>query len=126
MAITSANEDKILGAIGSLNLIRILYAKEKKPDQFITQRVVRIVEPYQIKEETLIDGSAQTYLYAWDTTKGKTIKSFILNNITNVLVTRSKFPSRYPTDGKAFPTYTSINPPDARRMKPAVNTTAFV
>ena len=126
MAITSANEDKILGAIGSLNLIRILYAKEKKPGQFITQRVVRIVEPYQIKEETLIDGSAQTYLYAWDTTKGKTIKSFILGNINNVLVLGSKFKDRYPDEGEAFPTIESRNPPDARRMRPAVNTTAFV
>ena len=29
MAITSANQDKILGAIGSLNLIRLLYSKKK-------------------------------------------------------------------------------------------------
>ena len=117
MAITAANELKIEGAISSLNLIRISYNKKKKPGQILTTREVRVVEPYEIKD---------IYLYAWDTTKGKRIKSFILKNITNVLVTHSKFPSRYPTDGKAFPTYTSTNPPDARRMRPAVNTTAFV
>ena len=117
MAISPQNQIKIEGAISSLNLIRISYNKKKKPGQILTTREVRVVEPYEIKD---------IYLYAWDTTKGKTIKSFILNNITNVLVTRSKFPSRYPTEGKAFPTYTSINPPDARRMKPAVNTTTFV
>ena len=38
MAITSANQDKILGAIGSLNLIRILYSKKKKPNQTVTER----------------------------------------------------------------------------------------
>ena len=117
MPITSVNKLRIEGAISTLNLIRISYNKKKKPGQILTTREVRVVEPYEIKD---------IYLYAWDTTKGKTIKSFILNNITNVLVTHSKFPSRYPTEGKAFPTYTSIKPPDARRMRPAVNTTAFV
>ena len=117
MAITADNELKIESAIGSLNLIRLLYSKKKTPDRIITERVVRVVEPYEIK-----DG----YLYAWDTTKGKTTKTFILENINNVLVLESKFPSRYPTEGKAFPTYTSTNPPDARRLRPAVNTTAFV
>ena len=33
MAITAANELKIEGAIGSLNLIRILYSKKKTPDR---------------------------------------------------------------------------------------------
>ena len=117
MAVTPANEDKILGAIGSLNLIRILYSKKKTPDRKITERVVRIVEPYEIK-----DG----YLYAWDTTKGKTTKTFILDNINNVMVLESKFKDKYPDAGKAFPTYETQNPPDARRMRPAVNTTAFV
>ena len=117
MAITSANEDKILGAIGSLNLIRLLYSKKKTPDRKITERVVRVVEPYEIK-----DG----YLYAWDTTKGKTTKTFILDNINNVMVLGSKFKDRYPDAGKAFPTYETTLPPDARRMMPAVNTTAFV
>ena len=117
MAITSANEDKILGAIGSLNLIRILYSKKKKPNRTITERVVRVVEPYEIKDD---------YLYAWDTTKGKTTKTFILGNINNVLVLGSKFKDRYPDEGEAFPTIESTNPPDARRMRPAVNTTTFV
>ena len=117
MAITPANELKIEGAIGSLNLIRILYSKKKKLDRTITERVVRIVEPYEIK-----DG----YLYAWDTTRGKTTKSFILNNINNVLVLGSKFKDRYPDAGRAFPTYETTPPADARRMKPAVNTTTFV
>ena len=117
MAITPANENKIMGAIVSHNLIRILYSKKKKPNRIITERVVRIVEPYEIKDD---------YLYAWDTTKGKTIKSFILGNINNVLVLGSKFKDRYPDEGKAFPTIESRNPPDARRMRPAVNTTAFV
>ena len=125
MAITSANEDKILGAIGSLNLIRITYSKEHPTPRIIagrkiprsTERVVRIVEPYEIKDN---------YLYAWDTTKGKTTKSFILNNIENVLVLESKFKDRYPDAGEAFPTIESRNPPDARRMRPTVNTTAFV
>ena len=117
MAVTPANEDKILGAIGSLNLIRLLYSKKKTPDRKITERVVRVVEPYEIK-----DG----YLYAWDTTKGKTTKTFILDNINNVMVLGSKFKDRYLDAGKAFPTYKTTPPPDARRMKPAVNTTAFV
>ena len=125
MPITSANETKIQGAIGSLNLIRITYSKEHPTPRIIagrkiprsTERVVRIVEPYEIKDN---------YLYAWDTTKGKTTKSFILNNIENVLVLESKFKDRYPDEGKAFPTIESPNPPDARRMRPAVNTTAFV
>ena len=117
MAVTPANEDKILGAIGSLNLIRLLYSKKKTPDRKITERVVRVVEPYEIK-----DG----YLYAWDTTKGKTTKTFILDNINNVMVLESKFKDRYPDAGQAFPTYKTTPPPDARRMKPAVNTTAFV
>ena len=117
MAITSANEDKILGAIGSLNLIRILYSKKKKPNRTITERVVRIVEPYEIKDD---------YLYAWDTTKGKTTKTFILDNINNVMVLESKFKDKYPDAGKAFPTYKTTLPADARRMRPAVNTTAFV
>ena len=117
MAISSSNLLKIEGAIGSLNLIRLNYSKEKKPDQKITERVVRIVEPYEIKD---------TYLYGWDTTKGKTIKSFILDNINNVLVLGGKFKDRYPDEGKAFPTYKTTPPPDARRLRPTVNTTAFV
>ena len=117
MAITPANQDKILGAIGSLNLIRLLYSKKKTPNRKITERVVRVVEPYEIK-----DG----YLYAWDTTKGKTTKTFILDNINNVLVLASKFKDRYPDVGKAFPTYETTPPTDARRMRPAVNTTAFI
>ena len=117
MAISSANQIKIDGAIGSLNLIRIMYSKKKKPDRIITERVVRVVEPYEIK-----DG----YLYAWDTTKDKKTKTFILDNINNVMVLGSKFKDRYPDGGKGFPTYESQNPPDARRMRPAVNTTAFV
>ena len=117
MAISSSNLLKIEGAIGSLNLIRLNYSKEKKPDQKITDRVVRIVEPYEIKD---------TYLYGWDTTKGKTIKSFILDNINNVLVLGGKFKDRYPDEGKAFPTYKATPPPDARRLRPTVNTTTFV
>ena len=117
MAVTPANEDKILGAIGSLNLIRLLYSKKKTPDRKITERVVRVVEPYEIK-----DG----YLYAWDTTKGKTTKTFILDNINNVMVLESKFKDKYPDAGRAFPTYKTTPPPDARRMRPVVNTTAFV
>ena len=117
MAITPANELKIEGAIGSLNLIRILYSKKKTPDRIITERVVRIVEPYEIK-----DG----YLYAWDTTKDKTTKTFILDNINKVSVLESKFKDRYPDAGKAFPTYESTPPSDARRMRPTVNTTAFI
>ena len=117
MAINSSNLLKIQGAIGSLNLIRLNYSKEKKPDQKVTERVVRIVEPYEVKD---------TYLYAWDTTKGKTIKSFILDNINNVLVLGGKFKDRYPDAGKAFPTYKATPPPDARRLRPTVNTTAFV
>ena len=117
MAISSSNLLKIEGAIGSLNLIRLNYSKEKKPDQKVTERVVRIVEPYEVKD---------TYLYAWDTTKGKTIKSFILNNINNVLVLGCKFKDRYPDEGKSFPTYKATPPPDARRLRPTVNTTAFV
>ena len=44
------NLSKIEGAIGSLNLIRLLYSKKKTPDRKITERVVRIVEPYEIKD----------------------------------------------------------------------------
>ena len=125
MPITADNEFKIEGAIGSLNLIRIVYSKEHPTPRIIgdrkvprrSERVVRIVEPYEIK-----DG----YLYAWDTTKGKTTKTFILNNINNVMVLASKFKDKYPEAGKAFPTYETTPPPDARRMRPAVNTTAFV
>ena len=117
MAISPANEIKIEGAIGSLNLIRILYSKKKPPNRAITERVVRVVEPYEIK-----DG----YLYAWDTTKDKTTKTFILDNINNVLVLEAKFKDRYPDDGRAFSTYDTTPPPDARRMRPTVNTTAFV
>ena len=50
MPITRANEDKIEGAIGSLNLIRITYSKKKTPQRTITERVVRIVEPYEVKD----------------------------------------------------------------------------
>ena len=117
MAISPTNQIKIDGAIGSLNLIRMLYSKKKKPDKVVTERVVRVVEPYEIK-----DG----YLYAWDTTKDKKIKTFILDNISNVYVLEAKFKDRYPDDGKAFPTYEAQNPPDARTMRPTVNTTAFV
>ena len=117
MAISSANQLKIDDAIISLNLIRILYSKKKPPNRTITERVVRIVEPYEIK-----DG----YLYAWDTTKDKTTKTFILDNINNVLVLQSKFKDRYPDAERAFPTYDTTPPPDARRMRPTVNTTAFV
>ena len=117
MAITPANELKIEGAIGSLNLIRILYSKKKTPDRIITERVVRVVEPYEIKDN---------YLYAWDTTKDKTTKTFILDNINKVSVLESKFKDRYPDAGKAFPTYETQNPPDARRLRPTVNTTAFI
>jgi hypothetical protein len=125
MAITADNELKIEGAIGSLNLIRLLYSKEHPTPRIIgdrkiprrSERVVRVVEPYEIK-----DG----YLYAWDTTKGKTTKTFILENINNVMVLESKFKDRYPDAGTAFPTYDTTPPPDARRLRPAVNTTAFV
>ena len=125
MAITADNEFKIEGAIGSLNLIRILYSKEHPTPRIIgdrkvlrrSEKVVRIVEPYEIK-----DG----YLYAWDTTKGKTTKTFILNNINNVMVLESKFKDRYMDAGEAFSTYKTMPVPDARRMRPAVNTTAFI
>ena len=117
MALTAVDKLKIEGAISSLNLIRILYSKKKTPDRKITERVVRVVEPYEIK-----DG----YLYAWDTTKDKTTKTFILDNINNVMVLESKFKDRYPDAGQAFPTYDTAPPPDARRMRPTVNTTAFV
>jgi len=125
MAITPANELKIEGAIGSLNLVRISYSKEHPTPRIIgerkvprrSERIVRVVEPYEIKEG---------YLYGWDTTKGKTIKTFILNNISSVMVLASKFKNRYPDAGKAFPTYETTPPPDARRMRPAVKTTAFV
>ena len=125
MAITPANKLKIEGAIGSLNLIRILYSKEHPAPRIIgdrkvprrSERVVRIVEPYEIKDD---------YLYAWDTTKGKTTKTFILGNINKVLVLESNFKNRYLDAGKSFPTYETTPPPDARRMRPAVNTTAFV
>ena len=125
MAISPANELKIEGAIGSLNLIRISYSKEHPTPRVIgerkvprlSERVVRVVEPYEIKEG---------YMFAWDTTRGKTIKTFILNNINSVMVLASKFKDRYPDAGKAFPTYETTPPTDARRMRPAVNTTAFV
>ena len=117
MAISPANQIKIDGAIGSLNLIRITYSKKKPPNRIITERVVRVVEPYEIKGG---------YLYAWDTTKSKTTKTFILDNINSVLVLQSKFKDRYPDAGRAFPTVTTTPPPDARRMRPVVNTTAFV
>ena len=125
MAITPANELKIEGAIGSLNLISILYSKEHPSPRIIgdrkvprrSERVVRVVEPYEIKDN---------YLYAWDTTKGKTTKTFILDNINKVVVLGSKFKDRYPDAGKAFPTYESTPPSDARRMRPTVNTTAFI
>ena len=125
MAITPANELKIEAAIGTLNLISILYSKEHPAPRIIgdrkvprrSERVVRVVEPYEIKDD---------YLYAWDTTKGKTTKTFILGNINKVSVLESKFKDRYPDAGKAFPTYETQNPPDARRLRPTVNTTAFV
>ena len=117
MAISPSNLFKIEGAISSLNLIRINYHKKKKPGQIVTTREVRVVEPYEIKD---------TYLYAWDTTKGKRIKTFILNNINNVLVMPTSFKDRYPDggQGKAFPTTVSVNPPDARRLRPTVNTSS--
>ena len=138
MALSPAELLRIEGAISSSNLIRIAYSKKKQPNERVTKRVVRVVEPYEIKDEE--------YLYAWDTTKGKTIKSFILNNIDNVLVLNGKFEDRYPDAGKAFPTYEYTPPPDARkigsppsdarrlgvsspdprRLRPRVNTTAFV
>ena len=117
MALTAVDKLKIEGAISSLNLIRILYSKKKPPGRKITERVVRVVEPYEIKDN---------YLYAWDTTKDKTTKTFILGNINKVSVLESKFKDRYPDAGKAFPTYETQNPPDARRLRPTVNTTAFV
>jgi hypothetical protein len=117
MALSPANELKIEGAIASSNLIRIGYSKKRQPNDKITQRILRIVEPYEI--------SAEGYLYAWDTTKGKRIKSFITDNINSVLVLNTKFENRYPDEGKAFPTYTATNPPDARRMtRPTVNTSS--
>tara|TARA_R110002060_G_C2075836_1_gene96237 strand:+ start:275 stop:628 length:354 start_codon:yes stop_codon:yes gene_type:complete len=117
MALSAANALKLEGAIASSNLIRISYSKKRQPNDTITQRILRVVEPYEIK-----DG----YLYAWDTTKGKRTKSFITNNINSVLVLNTKFEDRYPDEGKAFPTYEANNPPDARKMRPAVNTTTFV
>ena len=50
----------------------------------------------------------------------------ILDNINNVMVLESKFKDKYPDAGKAFPTYDTTPPTDARRMRPVVNTTAFV
>ena len=118
MALSSAEFLRIEGAISSSNLIRIAYSKKKQPNEKVTQRVVRVVEPYEIKNDE--------YLYAWDTTKGKNIKSFLLNNIDSVLVLNGKFEDRYPDAGKAFPTYESTQPPDARKLRPRVNTTTFV
>ena len=85
MAITADNELKIQGAIGSLNLIRLLYSKEHPTPRIIgdrkvprrSERVVRIVEPYEIKDD--VEGQEGIrYLYAWDTTKDKKTKTFIL------------------------------------------------
>ena len=119
MAISTASIQKIKGAILTKNLIRILYAKKKTEKRGpITERVIRVVEPYEI--------TSGGYLYAWDTTKGKRIKTFILNNINNVLVMPTSFKDRYPDggQGKAFPTTVSVNPPDARRLRPTVNTSS--
>ena len=43
MALSSANELKIQGAIASKNLIRISYSKKRKPKDRITQRILRVV-----------------------------------------------------------------------------------
>ena len=118
MALSSAEFLRIEGAISSSNLIRIAYSKKKQPNEKVTQRVVRVVEPYEIKDDE--------YLYAWDTTKGKNIKSFLLNNIDNVLVLNGKFEDRYPDAEKASPTYESTPPSDDRKLRPRVNTTTFV
>ena len=43
-----------------------------------------------------------------------------------MLVLQGKYEDRYHDAGRAFPTYESTPPPDARRLRPRVNTTAFV
>ena len=73
-----------------------------------------------------VDVFIKVFVMPFTSSNFLTIKSFILNNVTNVLVLGSKFKDRYLDEGKAFPTIESTNPPDARIMRPAVNTTAFV
>ena len=125
MALTALNKLKIESAINSLNLIRILYSKKHPTSRLVagrkvprsSERVVRVVEPYEIKDN---------YLYAWDTTKDKTTKTFILDNINKVVVMESNFKDRYTDVVKTVATHETQNPPDARRLRPTVNTTAFV
>ena len=125
MALTALNKLKIESAIDSLNLIRILYSKKHPTSRLVagrkvprsSERVVRVVEPYEIKDN---------YLYAWDTTKDKTTKTFILDNINKVVVMESNFKDRYTDVVKTVATHETQNPPDARRLRPTVNTTAFV
>ena len=51
MALSAAELLRIEFAISSFNLIRIAYSKKKQPNEKVTQRVVRVVEPYEIKDD---------------------------------------------------------------------------
>ena len=80
----------------------------------------KFCEDYLTNEQILIPENSIDNYYTFKAMKPE------LNNINNVLVLGSKFKNRYPDATSAFPTYESDNPPDARRLRPAVNTTAFV
>ena len=53
MALSAAELLRIEGAIASSNLIRISYSKKKQFNEKVTKRVVRVVEPYEIKDNEL-------------------------------------------------------------------------
>ena len=88
MALSSAELLRIEGAISSSNLIRIAYSKKKQPNERVTKRVVRVVEPYEIKEKDTI-----SYLWACDSRNGA-IKSFNIENIKSARLLPQTFQPR--------------------------------
>ena len=82
-----------------------------------------VIESQQVKESDI--KSRQILGAAEIQSRNSTLK-LLEKNINNVLVVGTTFSNKYPDARTAFPTIKSTNPPDARRMRPAVNTTAFV
>lgn len=106
MAISNRDFNALKEGIENTQVVRIRYVKDdkeyKKPKPYGTtisgETVTRNLEPYEIKTETLKDGTQRQYLYGYDITRAvKTrgrIKKFNVEGIKNARLLQQWFTYR--------------------------------
>jgi predicted nucleotidyltransferase component of viral defense system len=85
--IGSGYREAIIEAGRARNLIRLLYRGRN-----------RDVEPYSFRFKLTKKGYGAEYFYGYDRTRGQTIKSFFLHQISGVSILPTKFQPRWPVE----------------------------